>query len=115
MKRTLIAALMAAMSMGAHADDSYKAADAKLNQAYQQITAKLKDDPKTKKLLVEAQRSWLRFRDAECALRTSTVEGGSAYPMVMEGCLADLTADRVKELTYYLSCEEGDLSCPIPR
>ncbi len=115
MKRSLFAALMAAISIGAHADDSYKAADAKLNQAYQEITVRLKDHLATKKLLVEAQRNWLRFRDAECALRASTVEGGSAYSMVMEGCLADLTTERVKDMQYYLSCEEGDLSCPIPR
>src|SRR5690606_4196976 len=111
----LLTALIVIASSSAIADGSYKASDAKLNRLYKDITARLSDDPSTKKLLTEAQRNWLHFRDSECALRASTVEGGSAYSTVMEGCLADLTEKRIKDMEYYSSCEEGDLACPIPR
>jgi uncharacterized protein YecT (DUF1311 family) len=42
------------------------------------------------------------------------VEGGSAYPMVLHGCLTQKTAARAKELEQLAVCEEGDLSCPMP-
>ena len=46
--------------------NAYKRADAELNILYRQITARLKDDKATAKLLVAAQRAWVAFRDAEC-------------------------------------------------
>ena len=46
--------------------NAYKKADAELNILYGQITARLKDDKATAKLLVAAQRAWVAFRDAEC-------------------------------------------------
>ena len=115
MKRLIFVAIVMSFSTGPLADDSYQEADAKLNKTYQVITKKLNDDPDTKKLLVQAQRDWLRFRDSECALRASTVTGGSIYPMIMGLCLTEMTEKRVKDLEYYAACEEGDLSCPIPQ
>ena len=47
--------------------NAYKKADAELNVLCRQITARLKDDKATTKLLVAAQRAWVAFRDAECA------------------------------------------------
>lgn len=115
MKKMIIGITLAFVSLGAAADNDFQSLDSKLDQAYQQIMARLTDRPDTKSLLVDAQDSWLKFRDAECALQASTVKGGSAYPMVMEICLTGVTARRLQDLEYYLSCEEGDLSCPIPR
>lgn len=59
-----------------------KAADKELNTVYQQITARLKDNPDGKKLLVSAQRAWIGFRDAECKFSASGVAGGSVYPLI---------------------------------
>jgi uncharacterized protein YecT (DUF1311 family) len=96
------------------ADRDYKAADAKLNAQYREITARLADDKAAREKLVKAQRSWIAFRDAECAFAASGVEGGSVYPMILGYCLAGLTQARSEDLAGYLSCEEGDLSCPVP-
>ena len=90
-----------------------KAADKELNTLYQQINQRLKDQPHSKKLLVSAQRAWLAFRDAECSFAASGVEGGSVYPMIYSGCLAELTEKRVAAFKNYLDCQEGDLSCPV--
>ncbi|MCG6573340.1 DUF1311 domain-containing protein [Pseudomonas sp. AF32] len=60
-----------------------KAADDELNSLYKQITARLKDNPEAKQLLVKAQRAWVGFRDAECNFSASGVEGGSVYPVVV--------------------------------
>ena len=93
---------------------AYKQSDTELNAVYRQITARLKDDPAAAKLLVTAQKAWVAFRDAECSFSTSASAGGSAYPMMQSICLDGLTVSRVKDLKSYLTCEEGDMSCPVP-
>ena len=96
------------------AGDALAEADAALNHDYRRLRERLKGDPAADKKLVAAQRAWVAFRDAECAFSGSAIEGGSAYGMVVAQCKEHLTRKRVKELGYYLSCREGDLSCPAP-
>lgn len=92
---------------------AYKKTDAKLNAVYGQIIARLKDNAATKAKLVAAQKAWIAFRDAECKFLSSSVEGGSIYPMVVTQCLDTLEQKRIAELEPLLTCEEGDMSCPI--
>ncbi|KAB0500893.1 lysozyme inhibitor LprI family protein [Pseudomonas lini] len=101
-------------TMNQCAAEQYKAADKELNTLYQQITKRLKDNPDAKKLLVSAQRNWVAFRDAECEFSTSTVSGGSVYPLIYSLCTTNLTKARVETFNRYLTCEEGDMSCPVP-
>jgi len=96
------------------ADHAFKKSDAELNAAYKQIEGRLSDDPASKKLLVASQRAWVAFRDAECTFASSGVAGGSMQPFIQSSCLEDLTKKRVTDLKGYLSCEEGDTSCPVP-
>lgn len=93
---------------------AFKASDAELNKLYKEIEARLKDNPDSTKLLVTAQRAWVAFRDAECAFQSSAVSGGSAAPMIQAICLDGRTKSRIEDFKTYLSCEEGDLSCPVP-
>ncbi|ROM69844.1 urease-associated protein, partial [Pseudomonas brassicacearum] len=58
-------------TMNQCAGQAFKAADKELNTIYQQITGRLKDNPDGKKLLVNAQRAWVSFRDAECKFSAS--------------------------------------------
>ncbi|AXI62562.1 urease-associated protein [Pseudomonas kribbensis] len=101
-------------TMNQCAGQEYKAADKELNAVYQQITARLKDNAEGKKLLVNAQRAWIGFRDAECNFSASGVAGGSVYPLIYSNCLTSVTKVRTEALKQYLKCEEGDLSCPVP-
>jgi len=48
--------------------------------------------------LLEAQRAWLAYRDAQCRLEGYAFFGGSAQPMIVSGCLAMLTRQRTQEL-----------------
>ncbi|MGF6173936.1 lysozyme inhibitor LprI family protein [Ensifer sp. 4252] len=96
------------------ADKALKASDTELNTLYKQIEARLKDDQDKTKLLVSAQKAWIAFRDTECDFSAAGVAGGSVYPMIVLQCRDGLTQNRVKDFKSYLSCEEGDLSCPIP-
>lgn len=93
---------------------AFKAADSTLNRDYKAITARLGDDAAGKKALVKAQRAWLAYRDAECAFQTNAVAGGSIAPMIQSDCMTALTQARVADFKGYLSCPEGDLSCPLP-
>ncbi|MER8546464.1 MULTISPECIES: lysozyme inhibitor LprI family protein [unclassified Mesorhizobium] len=92
----------------------FQKSDKKLNELYKQIEARLKDDADTKKLLVQAQRDWGKFRDAECSFQTAGSAGGSVIPMLIAQCMDGLTQSRVKAFEGYLNCKEGDLSCPVP-
>ena len=96
------------------ADRAYRKSDAELNRAYEVITARLRDNRPVADKLVSAQRAWIAYRDAECGFSSAGAEGGSVYPMVVSTCLDDLTKLRTESLKGYLSCEEGDLACPVP-
>lgn len=91
------------------AGKAFEKADAVLNARYKKIIGCLKEKAEP---LVEAQRAWINFRDAECRFQGSATEGGSIQPLVVAGCLKAITDERAKALDFYLTCEEGDLSCP---
>jgi uncharacterized protein YecT (DUF1311 family) len=101
-------------AMNQCADKAYRASDAKLNDLYRQIKARLKDDKDTAKMLVSAQKAWVAYRDAECNFASSGVAQGSMYPMTLAGCLDGETQKRIASFKAYLRCQEGDPSCPVP-
>jgi uncharacterized protein YecT (DUF1311 family) len=98
------------MDMNICAGQDFKRSDALLNQAYKQKMAQLSPEQQTK--FKAAQRSWIAFRDNDCAFMSSGVDGGSVQPMIYSGCLQQKTEQRTKEINDILHCEEGDLSCP---
>lgn len=48
--------------------------------------------------LLEAQRAWIAFRDAQCALEYAVWGSGSMRHILGTACIAEMTADRVIEL-----------------
>ncbi|PBB25070.1 MULTISPECIES: lysozyme inhibitor LprI family protein [unclassified Mesorhizobium] len=102
-------------TMNLCANKDFDAADKKLNDAYKQIEGRLKDNAASKKLLVDAQRGWVAFRDAECKFQGGPIDqAGTVYPMVVTNCQTALTNDRLKDFQTYLNCPEGELNCPVP-
>lgn len=95
-------------------NNEYKASDAELNKLYKEISQRLKDDQDTLKALRTSQRAWVSFRDAECDFAAINTQGGSIHSMLITSCRNELTQARVKDFTKYLSCQEGDISCPVP-
>jgi uncharacterized protein YecT (DUF1311 family) len=67
--------------------------DARLNDNYKKLMSKLSEE--RKKSLLEAQRAWIRFRDANCDFYA---EGGSIAQINVNGCILDTTVDRANEL-----------------
>jgi uncharacterized protein YecT (DUF1311 family) len=72
-----------------------KQQDARLNENYKRLMSKLSEE--RKKTLLEAQRAWIRFRDANCAFWDEPAGGQSAAITAKECCLTT-TADRASEL-----------------
>lgn len=101
-------------AMNACFNASLERSDKQLNKLYKQLEARLSDDAQTKKLLVQAQREWVKYRDAECSFQTAGAAGGSVVPALVAMCMDNLTQSRVADFEDYLNCEEGDLSCPVP-
>lgn len=94
------------MDLNICADEDYQAADKALNEQYNRarkamIAADASSGANGKgaeKALLAAQRAWLGYRDAECKVEGFLYEGGSMQPMIISGCMADLTRDRTKRL-----------------
>lgn len=97
---------VAQMEMTYCAEQDWKAADADLNAAYgaardmmRGIDADLPVSERgAEQNLKEAQRAWITFRDKACAAEGYTMHSGSAEPMVVYGCMANLTAERARGL-----------------
>lgn len=73
----------------------YERQDVRLNENYKRLMSKL--SPKRKEGLLEAQRAWIKFRDANCRFYFDP-EGGSAAHMAGTDCTLNATADRATEL-----------------
>jgi uncharacterized protein YecT (DUF1311 family) len=74
--------------------------DSRLNDAYKRLMSKVPTD--RKKSLVEAQRAWIKFRDANCGFYHDP-DGGSAAHIAGNECMVTATIDRANELENLLS------------
>lgn len=97
------------LDMNICAQRDYGDADAELNTVYKQaMAAAQKMDVQAKDMgehfvgavdaLKRAQRAWIGYRDGQCDLAGFEARGGSMEPMLVSGCLADLTRKRTAEL-----------------
>ncbi len=102
------------MELTIDACEDYKAADLELNSVYQQVLKAHGDDKLFQDALKDAQRAWVKFRDAEMkALYPEPNKRfmyGSVYPMCECGALAKLTRERTATLSEWLTQQqEGDV------
>ena len=87
------------------ADKQYKKGNGELNQLYQKIMIKLDEKIKVSKntlilksKIIEAQRSWIVFRDKSCEVDRFMYQGGSFEPVALLNCLSGTTWLRVTDL-----------------
>jgi uncharacterized protein YecT (DUF1311 family) len=69
--------------------------DARLNDNYKKLMSKL--SPERKKSLVDAERAWISFRDANCQFYGDP-QGGTSARLSANECILNATAQRAKEL-----------------
>lgn len=103
------------MAMNMAAAKELKRADDTLNEIYNMVLAKYKDDQEFIDKLIAAELAWIAFRDAEMEAifpkQDKQRHYGSAFPMSFCIVKAELTWDRVKQLNEWLvGFPEGDLA-----
>lgn len=89
----------------------WEAADAILNSAYREAMVLMKawdrdlpqDESGAADALKEAQRAWIAFRDKACEAEGYAMKGGSAEPLLVYGCMRQLTEDRTGQLVAMLN------------
>ncbi|MDP3959026.1 MAG: lysozyme inhibitor LprI family protein [Pseudorhodobacter sp.] len=93
------------------AEQDWIAQDADLNRVYRQARALMQqidaDLPVAERgaevQLRNAQRGWITYRDAACAVEGYMFHGGTAEPMIVYGCRARLTGARTADLRALLA------------
>ena len=76
--------------------------DAKLNERFKKLILKLSKQRQT--AVIEAQRAWIRFRDANCGFYNDP-EGGTAAQLIAHECFLRAVVDRAEELKLLTSDE----------
>ncbi len=76
----------------------YEYQDALLNSAYQKLMRNF--TPQRQKTLKQAQKAWIKFREANCEAHYDP-EGGSIASVNAHECSMRMTAERVKELDNF--------------
>jgi uncharacterized protein YecT (DUF1311 family) len=91
-------------------DKAIATANASLDQTYQKLMAKLdgeaaeQSSQKFKAALIEAERAWIKWRDAEALMRAYAggAVGGSAFSEDLHSALLDLIKERQEYLQSLL-------------
>ena len=86
------------------------AADGALNAAYGALVEEPLMADRLDKLRA-AERSWVAYRDAQCAFEGSGYEGGSMQPAVVDGCAEALTKRQTAEMKKLLACARNETGC----
>jgi uncharacterized protein YecT (DUF1311 family) len=102
---------MVQQEMNICAARDFEAADEELNAVWKEARAaatatdaEQSDDLKgADKALLAAQRGWLAYREAQCTLAGFEARGGSLEPMLVSGCMTDLTRKRIEELKQFIN------------
>jgi len=89
------------MEMNQQARTNYKKADAKMAIIYKKVQKVTLSDI-DKKLLLDAQRKWIIYKEAHCKSASASYEGGSIQPLIYFNCLREITNERIKQLNIYL-------------
>ena len=70
--------------------------DKVLNKVYRDLLSSFTGA--RREALIKAERGWVAYREVECAFRASGETGGTLASVIEQGCILDLTIDRVAAL-----------------
>jgi uncharacterized protein YecT (DUF1311 family) len=87
--------------MNKEAVNAYKKADEEMARVYRSVMNQLPTD-EDKKLLLEAQRAWIKYKEAHCKALTNQLKGGSIYTLQYHDCLLGLTKERKQALSRHI-------------
>jgi len=100
------------MMINACSAQRFERADAELNRIWTEMIAGAREDDRSpdsgrtaedqrseEEILRTAQRAWIAFRDAHCEYEGLSERGGSMEPMIVSDCMAELTRQRIAQLS----------------
>ena len=92
-------------------DNLFKESDALLNKKYGELINYLSGVNKDN--LIDAQRKWIKFRDADCLFSDPREEDNSIASANKAACLADRTIERLERIEWYnRPWNKGCNGCP---
>ena len=86
--------------------DEYRKVDAELNENFKKLTSVLANPTGIR----NAQRAWIRFRDAECSNEVIQL-GGSLQPFAYYSCMIEFTLERTRHIKWHLAQDCN--GCPL--
>jgi uncharacterized protein YecT (DUF1311 family) len=89
------------LEMNMDALKTYQKADAEMTAIYKKALKSLTDTAQ-RRMLIQAQRSWIKYKEDHCRAVAAFYEGGSMQPMVYSECKTEVTRQRIKSLQAYL-------------
>jgi uncharacterized protein YecT (DUF1311 family) len=86
------------------ADAELQKVEKNLNVVYQRVMAALAkaEDPTVRTQLLEAQRAWVKFREADCDAVYSHHQGGTMRTVMHIGCMQQHAERRIADLEEFL-------------
>lgn len=96
-------------------EKEYEEADAALNSQWKLTKKAVIEQDRNleenlrgaEKALVRAQRAWIEYRDGQCEAESFQARGGTAEPMLLMSCLAELTRVRTEQLQELAESIDG--------
>jgi uncharacterized protein YecT (DUF1311 family) len=85
----------------------FRKVDQELNTLYKKLTNVLADP----KGIRNAQRAWLRFRDAQCSDDVMQLGSGSLDPYAYYSCVIEFSQERIRHLRWHLAQDCN--GCPV--
>lgn len=89
------------VEMNRQAREAYDQADAEMTVLYRKVMSSL-SSPDDRAILLEAQRAWIKYKEAHCKGLANFYEGGSIQPLIRYSCLEGLTRERIAQLNKYI-------------
>jgi len=86
--------------MNEEAHNAFTLADKKMNEAYKLILQNLSSKAE-KDLLIISQKAWVVYQEAHCKSIANAYEGGSMQSMIYNGCMENITNERINQLNQY--------------
>ncbi len=84
-------------AMNACAWRDYLLADAELNRVWKDVRDRY-PSKREAQALIDTQRAWLKYRDAQCAFERGQFEGGTIAPLIYYSCMKQLTKERTERI-----------------
>ena len=97
------------LSMNLCSEYDYEVLDSELNDLFQQQLSRLSHPSRAR--LVNAERAWLKYRDADCLYQNGPrEESGSIWPLEQNICLSTRTKQRIELIKSFIACTDN--GCP---